>query len=343
MFFFYFFEKTEQFVEEMFRYLDINFEKGISTKNNNIDYILKDLDNLDTLVEVKEIKNNYRDVIISATNRIKDCRKSFIDKTINNYSLLIVFGTVNKEQKDYFLKDNIVIIDISNILYLIKDRQDLIWNLKNILPFSIVDVIPENIQLEKYINYKKMSKNCNNDSLEDELIEEIKSIDKGIEGSREFERVGENVIKFLFEDYIYDWKSQVSCDNKLHRIDLLGKVKHQDGFWKMLYEIYKSRYIIFEFKNYNNKITQEQVETTNKYLNKNALRTVAIIISREGTDKNAKKACKSVLRAQGQLILTLNEKDLIFMLESKRENHDKDISSEYMEKIFDDFLLEIEK
>lgn len=343
MFFFYFFERTEQFIEEMFRYLDIDFERGMSTPNNNIDYILKDSDNLDTLVEVKEIKNNYRDVIIGATNRIRDCRKKFINKPINNYSFLIIFGTVNKEQKDYFLKDNIVIIDISNILYLIKDRQELIWSLKDILPFSIVDVIPEKIQLDKYINYKKMQKNSNSNILEDELIQGIKSIEKGIEGAREFEIVGEKVIKFLFGDYIYDWKSQINCDNGLHRIDLLGKVKDQHGFWKMLYDIYKSRYIIFEFKNYNNRITQEQVEITNKYLNKNALRTVAIIISREGIDKNAQYTCKSFLRSQGQLILTLNEKDLIFMLESKRENHDKDISSEYMEKIFDDFLLEVEK
>ena len=309
-----------------------------------IDFVLQSNNNLDILVEVKEVKNNSKNTIISAANQLKYYRSIYPKEKLNKYSFIIILGSVEKAQKNYFKKENIIIIDISNIIYLIGNNQDLEEQLKNMLPFSIIDIIPQKIDLKKYINHvEEFSEKETPIKIEDEYINNIKNIKKGQEGSREFEIIGEKVIKFLFGDYIYDWKSQINCDNNLHRIDLLGKVKQQEGFWKMLYEIYRSRYIIFEFKNYNDKINQKQIDNTSKYLNKNALRTVAILISRSEIDKNSKIACKGILRGEGQLILTVSENDLITMLQNKKENPNKDIPSEYMEKLFDNFLLEVEK
>lgn len=341
--FFFFYQQVDDFVEKMFQHLSIEYEKELQVKNKRIDFALRGTNNLDILVEVKEVKNNSKDTIISAVSQLKNYREIYPKEKLNKYSFIIIFGSVDEQQKDYFKKDNIIIIDISNIMYLIKNNQDLEEQLKNILTFSIIDFVPQKIDLEKYMNYVENSKKEESINIEDKYISEIKNIKKGKEGSREFEKIGEKILKYLFGDYIYDWKTQINCDNNLHRIDLLGKVKQQDGFWRMLYEIYKSRYIVFEFKNYNSKITQEQIETTNKYLSKNTLRTVAILISREEINKNAKSICKGVLRDQGQLILTLNENDLITMLQNKKENQDKDIPSEYIERLFDDFLLGVEK
>ena len=220
-----------------------------------------------------------------------------------------MFQYLNIEyQREVAIKDNIVIVDIANILYLIKNNEGLINNLKNILPYSIIDVIPEKIELDKYLNYKETSEKEKSICIEDEYIRKIKTIKKGKEGSREFEVIGEKIIKLLFGDYIYNWKSQINCNDNLQRIDLIGKVKKQEGFWNMLYEIYKSRYIVFEFKNYNDEITQNEVYSTNKYLYREALRTVAIVISRYKMNANAKKIC-----------------------------------SEYMEKLLDDFLIGLAK
>lgn len=341
--FFFFYQQVDDFVEKMFQYLNIEYKKDLQVKNERIDFVLRGTNNLDILVEIKEVKNNSKDTIISAVNQLKNYREIYPKEKLNKYSFIIIFGSVEEQQKDYFKKDNIIIIDISSIMYLIRNNQDLKEQLKNILTFSIIDFVPQKIDLEKYMNYIENSKKEKSINIEDKYISEIKNIKKGKDGSKEFEKIGEKVLKYLFGDYIYGWKSQINCDNNLHRIDLLGKVKQQDGFWKMLYEIYKSRYIIFEFKNYNSKITQDQIETTNKYLSKNTLRTVAILISRDGINKNAKSICKGILRDQGQLILTLNENDLITMLQNKKENQDKDIPSEYIEKLFDEFMLGVEK
>lgn len=343
MFFFYF-QQVEVFVEKLFQNLNIEYKKEYEVKGKRIDFVLQSNNNLDILVEVKAVKNNCTNAIISAANQLRYYRSIYPKEKLNKYSFIIILGSVAKEQKNYFKKENIIIIDISNVIYLMRNNQDLVEQLKDMLPFSIIDISPQKIDLDKYINNVENSpKEETSVKIEDEYIKKIKSIEKGHGGARKFEIIGEKVIKFLFGDYIYDWKAQINCDNNLYRIDLLGKVKHQEGFWKILYEIYRSRYIIFEFKNYNDKITKDQIEDTNKYLNKNALRTVAILISRSGIDRNSKRICKGFLRNEGHLILTLNENDLITMLQNKKENPNKDIPSEYMEKLFDNFLLEVEK
>lgn len=343
--FFFFYQRVEDFVAEMFKYLNIKYQREVSIGNKKIDFILKGNNNLDTIVEVKENRGDYSNIIINDTKQLKIFKKIYNKEKVNKYSILILFSIVNKKQKDYYLRDNIVILDIANILYLIKHNEELINNLNNILPYSIIDVIPEKIELDKYLNYKAVQKKEKEEKIciEDEYIRKIQAIKKGKEGSREFEIIGEKIIKLLFGDYIYDWKSQINCNGNLQRIDLIGKVKKQEGFWNMLYETYKSRYIVFEFKNYNNKIKQEEIYSTNKYLYKDALRTVAIVISRYKMDTNAKKTCEGILRGEKNLILNLSEDDLITMLKSKKENHNKDICSEYMEKIFDDFLIGLAK
>ena len=306
--FFFFFQKVDDFVSEMFQYLNIEYQREVAIKDKRIDFILKGDNNLDTIVEVKETKSNNSELIINAINQLKIYRNIYNKQKVNKYSILFFFSNVDKNQKDYFLKDNIVIVDIANILYLIKNNEGLINNLKNILPYSIIDVIPEKIELDKYLNYKETSEKEKSICIEDEYIRKIKTIKKGKEGSREFEVIGEKIIKLLFGDYIYNWKSQINCNDNLQRIDLIGKVKKQEGFWNMLYEIYKSRYIVFEFKNYNDEITQNEVNSTNKHFILVALRTVAIVISRYKMNANAKKIC-----------------------------------SEYMEKLLDDFLIGLAK
>lgn len=210
--FFFFFQKIDDFVAEMFQYLNIEYQREVAIKDKRIDFILKGDNNLDTIVEVKETKSNNSELIINAINQLKIYRNIYNKQKVNKYSILFFFSNVDKNQKDYFLKDNIVIVDIANILYLIKNNEGLINNLKNILPYSIIDVIPEKIELDKYLNYKETSEKEKSICIEDEYIRKIKTIKKGKEGSREFEVIGEKIIKLLFGDYIYNWKSQINCN-----------------------------------------------------------------------------------------------------------------------------------
>lgn len=100
------------------------------------------------------------------------------------------------------------------------------------------------------------------------------------------------------------------------------------------------QYVIFEFKNYKDVITQKEIYTTEKYLYAKALRCVAIIVSCNGSDENAKKAIKGTLRENGKLILNLSNRDLSNMLEYELNGN---LASEYLYNVLDEMLIELEK
>ena len=103
---------------------------------------------------------------------------------------------------------------------------------------------------------------------------------------------------------------------------------------------FRSRYIIFEFKNYARKIKQGQIYTTEKYLFLTALRSTAIIISRNGADRNAEAASRGALREHGKLMINLSISDLCKMLELK-DNGD-DPNTVLLDRL-DDMLMRLER
>ena len=103
----------------------------------------------------------------------------------------------------------------------------------------------------------------------------------------------------------------------------------------------RNMHIVFEFKNYEDKITQKEIYTTEKYLYAKALRSVAIIVSRKGADENALAAAKGCLRESGKLILCLSDEDLKELLRIKEK--DEQPTAEFFEAMLDDLLIHLEK
>ena len=97
---------------------------------------------------------------------------------------------------------------------------------------------------------------------------------------------------------------------------MICKIKNgiNDDFFTIVEKYYKTKYILFEFKNYSDVIKQGQICTTEKYLFETALRKVAIIITRHGIDKNGMKLAKGILRESGKLIIVLNDEDVKEMI-----------------------------
>ena len=138
------------------------------------------------------------------------------------------------------------------------------------------------------------------------------------------------------------WKKQKKSNADLYRFDLLCKIKDDkvSPFWKFLEDFFNTKYIIFEFKNYKDAITQKEIYTTEKYLYAKALRSVAIVLSCNGADKNADRAIKGVLRESGKLIISVSNQDVIRMLEAKRNDEEP---SDYLYAMLDNMLMELEK
>ena len=132
----------------------------------------------------------------------------------------------------------------------------------------------------------------NEKTVTEKLIEEVQKWEPDNRESSEYENLCIRVLKNLFAEDLGLWSDQQRSNEDLYRFDLICKIKDniQVAFWKFIEEYFRSKYIIFEFKNYTKQITQKEIYTTDKYLYAKALRCVAIIISCEGEDRNAKKA-----------------------------------------------------
>lgn len=155
-------------------------------------------------------------------------------------------------------------------------------------------------------------------------IERLETIIAGKKNAQQYEKFCVDILKYLFNDTLTLWEEQQKSNDDLFRFDLICKIKNNinNEFFNTIENYFSSKYIIFEFKNYIEEITQKEVYTTEKYLYKTALRTVAILLTRNGVDKNGIKAIKGTLRENGKLIIVLDDSDIKQMIYAKEHGED---------------------
>ena len=116
---------------------------------------------------------------------------------------------------------------------------------------------------------------------------ELVAMKRGKQHWKAYEALCERILKYLFGDDLYGWHKQKRTDDGLNRFDIVCRIMPTREFWRFLLEHLHSRYALFEFKNYQSRIKQGQVLTTEKYLLENGLRRFALMLTRAGADAGA--------------------------------------------------------
>lgn len=252
------------------------------------------------------------------------------------YPILVTAQIIDKKRRDYYQDrySDLVLIDISNLLYAVRENPKLRNELISTLAYSVEDIQP----LEGSIEINSLQ----HDNYTESLIKEMDLCKAGRPMARKYEELCQKLLQNVFFDDLALWKEQQNANGELHRFDLLCRIKdgNQKTFWTILERYFNSKYIVFEFKNYNDAVTQKEIYTTEKYLYSKALRSVGIMIAANGYEENARWAAKGCLRENGKLILLLETKDLIEMNRLKEEQEDP---SDYLQNKLDELLLELEK
>jgi hypothetical protein len=172
----------------------------------------------------------------------------------------------------------------------------------------------------------------------EEIINALAQLQPGRENATKFEEACERAIQHLYGDSFGGWRSQWRIEAGFHRLDCVARLTPTAGFWATMATDFRSRYVIFEFKNYTDPISQDQIYTTEKYLFTAALRSIAIIVARNGANDSAKRAMKGALREQGKLILCLSLEDLVGLLKKSELGDDP---TRLLTQRLDDLLLDI--
>lgn len=245
--------------------------------------------------------------------------------------ILVVGNIVSKEiVEKYFEKYKIHIWTLSNILWLFEEYPDIKNEFISLLTYSVDD-----LKLEKPCHslFQEQRNKKNEGTWKYKLLA-IKP-GKG-ERSKEYEDICVEILKNVLGEYLGLWKVQESSNNGLYRFDLCCKIKNgvNQDFFDTIKNYFNTKYIVFEFKNYEKEISQKEIYTTEKYLYEKALRRVAIIISRKGASKNALSAARGCLRENGKLIMCLSDQDLIELINIKEKEEQP--TAEFFEVMLDD-------
>ncbi len=291
------------------------------------------------LVEVKYSRNvnySYEWLCLAKANLELYCRGYS-----NDYKpVIVVSALVEKKHVTYFQQRGIYVIDITNLLFMVLDNQELQDRLIGALDFSVQNILPKAPAFLRLSAKDDLClKSVGVSNVYEDKINELVAIGKSFSA---YEKICHEILTLLFKDCLKDCGKQRVSNDGLYRFDAIYKIKSNSNidFFETLSHFFNTQYIIFEFKNYSDKIKQEQIYTTEKYLYTKALRSVAIIISRKGPDDNAVKAAKGALRENGKLIINLSDKNLIEMLNMKAQGSEP---ADYLSDILDNLLITLEK
>ena len=306
---------------------------GTEKTNNNLQSeidVLAKKDSSTFLIEVKAYRGIHisTEIINNAVNQILNYKKDYNKTTGDNNleCILVMFCKIDQSIKHKVLeKLNLVIWDISNIIYLCEEEQLLMDMLAQYLsyPISNVEAAAPLIHLHNFVD-KQHEATVGKVDYNAKLIESLRECQSGKKdgNDRKYELICTDIIKYLFDSEFTRISPQHKTNDDMFRMDLLCSIKGNSVFWEFLINFYHTKFIVFEYKNYENFITQNLVYITEKYLFPIALRNVAFIISRKGFDNNAYNASIGCLRENGKLIISLNDDDLIHMIEEKADGRE---------------------
>lgn len=319
-------------------------------------YQLSHIDNITQWFDYRLSNGVYIDVKFSRYNDAN----SFIKRismqlhqrnalNIEDYILVVnYFGqkefTGIQENSGKLHKLNVITLD--NLLYLCEDNESLKIELLSCIPFSTENLTATEIKLETLELLESATKVEPRKEVDNSLSfsERLSTIKAGKTDFHKYEVFCKDYVETIFISNIDHVTEQKTSNKNLYRYDLVASIKDEPNkFWKFIYDKFNSCFILFECKNYEKKISQEQIYLTERYLYSTALRNVAIILTRKGANRHAILAAQDVLKEHGKLILILDDND-IKKMENLYNGSEKDYSpSDYLLDKAKDFLLNLDK
>ena len=198
-------------------------------------------------------------------------------------NICVVANLVSDETKRKYEEAKLGYVwDIRNVLWLFEDYPELKNELISILNYSVENIEPERPEPFIFEESSQME-NTDPESVADSYIAQLKVLETGSAAFKKYEELCVSILKYILGEYLTLWEQQKTTEEDLYRFDMCCKIKNgvTQDFFDTICKYFSTKYIVFEFKNYEKPITQREIYTTEKYLYEKALRKVAFIISRK--------------------------------------------------------------
>ena len=110
--------------------------------------------------------------------------------------------------------------------------------------------------------------NTDPESVADSYIAQLKVLETGSAAFKKYEELCVSILKYILGEYLTLWEQQKTTEEDLYRFDMCCKIKNgvTQDFFDTICKYFSTKYIVFEFKNYEKPITQREIYPTEKYL-----------------------------------------------------------------------------
>jgi hypothetical protein len=303
--------------------------KDSSGRTREIDIQFGEADEI-TVVEVKRYRYSSPPAPELFSRALKQTR--FLQRMANaKHAILVMSCPLTEGLRATAIEDpSIEIWDAQKLFEQASPFPDLIQRLEELLEVNISDA------LQAPPETKGGSRPLVELLKGEELAFSLREIRPGRSGASEFESKCIEALKYLFDRDLVGWHEQHETEDRLHRRDLVCRILPNSEVWRLMVTDLKSRYVVFEFKNYSDPITQNEIVTTERYLYPSALRNLAIIISPQGCSPSAMRVIHGAMREHGKLILPLTISELASLLVGKDQGSDPNA---FLFDRVDEFLL----
>jgi hypothetical protein len=291
------------------------------------------------VVEVKFYRSEYADAGLVRVAAARIARVGYSQQT---RCLLVVSsrlrGSTRKEIEDEF---GVLIFDLGTLFALTVDKAELREGLINILEIREPERVrpdPREDLLFSPEAHPRPPILSSVDRRGSDLCTALRKVGvrKKDNGWVEYEELCYEIVKYLFKHDLVGFAQQFNAGSGLQRLDAICRIASEKVFWAFLAHDLCSRYIVFEFKNYAEKIGQAEILTTERYLFERASRKVAIIFCRKGKNKHADEVIRGAMREAGKLLLVLDDDDVCELLHMRERGEDP---SDRLFEITDAFLM----
>jgi hypothetical protein len=206
------------------------------------------------------------------------------------------------------------------------------------LPKQLVGLTSISENLNKLLN-NELLKNINSYYLPDELrivdkppqltkastgtvlIKKLKDCKAGKEDWGNYEDVCKEILLYCFVPPLLEPLEQSKTENDLHKRDLIFHIPHDAGnFWQYLLMKFGMA-IIVECKNYQDKLNENTILISSKYLGNGKLTKFGLVLTRKGLNEGGKKGQKSSW-GEKKLLICLTDDDLTKMIMLKESNEE---------------------
>lgn len=320
-------EKFEKFIEDTLKGTGYGIIATPELRDSGVDWIVSKNEKT-VLVEAKYLQNPISGSIFISLQKGASTLSlaTRLHHTSNVDRLLLVtnFNVSQKLKDEYKNKYSIEIWDLEQLSEIVRSDKSLNQRYASYL----TDL--RNISSETRAMVRASPRFI-------ELKQRLERIPPGLDSFQDYEDVCVDILNYVFSPpFVLPPDIQNMSNDGLHRRDAIYRLETGDNIWDRIQYLFRTKFVLTEFKNLSENLGQNEVEDICRYLYPDAMRSVDLLCGRKGPNNSALELRMGKWRGQKKLVLFLSDEDMKKLLELKTTNNNP---GEFIDYLIDSFLM----